>query len=114
MVLHLHPFRIRLKSGRVSQSDWTNAHSLERALPNVDINVETISAPELREKLGGMPKLRDRDVFELYDTYGFPLDLTELMAWERGLTVDVVGFERLMEQQHERTQQAHIKEESKT
>src|SRR5256884_1536424 len=45
MVLHLHPFRIRLKSGRVSQSDWTNAHSLERALPNVDINVETITAP---------------------------------------------------------------------
>src|SRR5438067_1323964 len=111
MVLHLHPFRIRLKSGRVSQSDWTNVHSLERALPNVDINVETISAPELREKLGGTPKLRDRDVFELYDTYGFPLDLTELMAWERGLTVDVVGFERLMEQQRERARKAQKKEE---
>src|SRR5438874_5607400 len=111
MVLHLHPFRIRLKSGRVSQSEWTNAHSLECALPNVDINVETISAPELREKLGGMPKLRDRDVFELYDTYGFPLDLTELMAWERGLTVDVVGFERLMEQQRERARKAQKKEE---
>src|SRR5438876_154901 len=59
MVLHLHPFRIRLKSGRVSQSEWTNAHSLECALPNVDINVEPISAPGLREKLGGTPKLRD-------------------------------------------------------
>jgi alanyl-tRNA synthetase len=111
MVLHLHPFRIRLKSGQVSQSEWTNVHSLERALPNVDINVETISAPELREKLGGTPKLRDRDVFELYDTYGFPLDLTELMAWERGLTVDVVGFERLMEQQRERARKAQKKEE---
>src|SRR5207244_2790578 len=76
-----------------------------------DINVETISAPELREKLGGTPKLRDRDVFELYDTYGFPLDLTELMAWERGLTVDVVGFERLMEQQRERARKAQKKEE---
>ncbi|HUJ09287.1 MAG TPA: alanine--tRNA ligase [Verrucomicrobiae bacterium] len=40
--------------------------------------------------------------FELYDTYGFPLDLTELMARERDLTVDVSGFEKLMEQQRQR------------
>ena len=37
--------------------------------------------------------------FQLYDTYGFPLDLTELMARERGLTVDTAGFEELMERQ---------------
>jgi alanyl-tRNA synthetase len=111
MVLHLHPFRIRLESGRLLKSEWTNVYSLERSLPRVDINVETVSAPELREKLGGTPKLRDRDVFELYDTYGFPLDLTELMARERGLTVDVAGFERLMEQQRERARKAQKKEE---
>jgi alanyl-tRNA synthetase len=40
--------------------------------------------------------------FKLYDTYGFPLDLTELMARERGLTVDTAGFEKLMEEQRER------------
>ena len=40
--------------------------------------------------------------FKLYDTYGFPLDLTELMARERGMTVDVVGFEKLMEEQRAR------------
>lgn len=39
----------------------------------------------------------------LYDTYGFPLDLTVLMAEERGLTVDVAGFERLMGEQRERS-----------
>jgi alanyl-tRNA synthetase len=111
MVLHLHPFHIRLKSGRRLESEWTNVHSLERILPRVDINVETVSTPELREKLGGTPTLRDRDVFELYDTYGFPLDLTELMARERGLTVDVAGFERLMEQQRERARKAQKKEE---
>src|SRR4029079_14743638 len=49
--------------------------------------------------------------FKLYDTYGFPLDLTELMARERGLTVDVAGFERLMEQQRERARKAQKKEE---
>ena len=43
--------------------------------------------------------------FKLYDTYGFPLDLTELMARERGLTVDVAGFEKLMEQQRERARE---------
>ena len=43
--------------------------------------------------------------FELYDTYGFPLDLTELMARERGMTVDVVGFEKLMEEQRARARQ---------
>ncbi len=37
--------------------------------------------------------------FRLYDEQGFPLDLTELMARERGLAVDVAGFERLMEKQ---------------
>ena len=111
MVLHLHPFHIRLESGPLVKSEWTNVHSLERSLPRVDINVETVSAAELREKLGGTPKLRDRDVFELYDTYGFPLDLTELMARERGLTVDVAGFERLMEQQRERARKAQKKEE---
>ncbi len=37
--------------------------------------------------------------FKLYDTYGFPLDLTQLMARERGLTVDKAGFDVLMDKQ---------------
>ena len=49
--------------------------------------------------------------FDLYDTYGFPLDLTELMARERGLTVDVAGFEKLMDEQRERARKAQKKEE---
>ncbi|MCK4546093.1 MAG: alanine--tRNA ligase [Candidatus Eisenbacteria sp.] len=39
------------------------------------------------------------DAFRLYDTYGFPLDLTEEMAAERGLTVDRVGFQEQMDEQ---------------
>jgi alanyl-tRNA synthetase len=48
-------------------------------------------------------------VFELYDTYGFPLDLTQLMARERGLTVDVAGFKKLMEEQRARARAAQKK-----
>jgi alanyl-tRNA synthetase len=48
--------------------------------------------------------------FKLYDTYGFPLDLTELMAREQGLTVDKEGFGKLMEEQRARARAAQKKE----
>ena len=48
--------------------------------------------------------------FKLYDTYGFPLDLTELMAREAGLSVDTAGFDALMEQQRERARSSQKKE----
>ncbi len=44
--------------------------------------------------------------FELYDTFGFPIDLTELLCSERGLKVDMPRFEQLMEQQQERSRAA--------
>ena len=47
--------------------------------------------------------------FRLYDEQGFPLDLTELMARERGLTVDPAGFEKLMEEQRSRARAAQKK-----
>ena len=54
--------------------------------------------------------ISDKFAFQLYDTYGFPLDLTELMARERGLTVDTAGFEKLMEEQRARARAAQKKE----
>ena len=55
-------------------------------------------------------KLPSQTVFELYDTYGFPLDLTQVIAAERGIAVDVGGFEALMEEQRERGRAAQKKE----
>lgn len=46
------------------------------------------------------------DAFKLYDTYGFPIDLTQLMAEERGLHVDIATFSKLMEEQRERARSA--------
>src|SRR6266567_3664201 len=68
-----------------------------------------ISAVDNVSRMGS--KFSGRSAFVLYDTYGFPLDLTELMARERGLTVDVAGFEKLMEQQRARARKAQKKEE---
>jgi alanyl-tRNA synthetase len=80
------------------------------------------TSPHLEEAMSWLPKVGEMIVrrgaiisseaaFILYDTYGFPLDLTELMARERGLTVDVAGFEKLMEEQRERARKAQKKEE---
>ena len=46
--------------------------------------------------------------FELYDTYGFPLELTQEIAEEQGLDVDLAGFEQAMEQQRQRAKAAAV------
>lgn len=53
--------------------------------------------------------IRGEDAFLLYDTYGFPFDLTELLARERGMEVDGAGFEKAMEGQRTRARQSQNK-----
>ncbi|MEO1584578.1 MAG: alanine--tRNA ligase [Planctomycetota bacterium] len=55
------------------------------------------------DDFAGAGSVSGDDAFTLYDTYGFPLDLTQMMAAERGLSVDVDGFESAMEAQRERS-----------
>jgi alanyl-tRNA synthetase len=57
--------------------------------------------------MGAGGQISGTDAFTLYDTYGFPLELTEEIAAEKGLTVDAKGFETEMEQQRRRSQMAH-------
>jgi len=62
---------------------------------------------EIVEDLGGTRRvISGQDAFRLYDTYGFPVDLTEEMACERGLSVDIEGFRAAMEEQRDRARRA--------
>ena len=54
----------------------------------------------------GATAISGEQAFELYDTYGFPLDLTEILAGEKKVTVDVAGFEACMEKQRETARDA--------
>ncbi len=67
----------------------------------IDLFTREVSDLKTGEQLSGS------FAFKLYDTYGFPLDLTELMARESGLSVDVSAFEKEMEQQRQRARKAH-------
>ncbi|KXU34891.1 alanine--tRNA ligase [Cephaloticoccus capnophilus] len=71
-------------------------------------NAEAQAAPHAES--AHAKKLSGEAAFELYDTYGFPLDMTQLLATERGLSVDTQKFEALMEQQRERARAAQKKE----
>jgi alanyl-tRNA synthetase len=74
---------------------------------------ETLSAGiELLDKvvdnaLSGNNILNGKDIFKLYDTYGFPVELTREIAGQKGLCIDMAGFEQEMSAQRERAKSSH-------
>jgi alanyl-tRNA synthetase len=59
-----------------------------------------------RAKAEGKNEINGQDAFLLYDTYGFPIDLTELIAREQGVEVDLPAFEKELQAQKERSRNA--------
>src|SRR5438270_95523 len=69
--------------------------------------LETIEGGLSRlEELKGAKAISGDEAFKLYDTYGFPIDLTQMIAAERGQIVDAEGFERALGQQRRRSRAA--------
>ena len=76
--------------------------------------IKTLNSGEtlLREIIEGKNELSGKDAFKLYDTFGFPIDLTKLICKENNVKVDEVGFEKEMDKQKERARNARSGEQS--
>ncbi|MBN2019875.1 MAG: alanine--tRNA ligase [Sedimentisphaerales bacterium] len=72
----------------------------------LDRGLEIFNAAADKAQKSKSKTITGDDAFQLYDTYGFPIDLTQLMAQERGLSVNTAGFDTLMEQQRSRARAA--------
>lgn len=69
--------------------------------------LEELLTEALEKPANGKPCLNGNDVFRLYDTFGFPVEITEEVASERGVAVDLAGFEAEMDVQRKQSQAAH-------
>ncbi|MBI9017971.1 MAG: alanine--tRNA ligase [Phycisphaerae bacterium] len=72
----------------------------------LDRGMEIFSNDIKEMETQGRKELQGEKAFMLYDTFGFPIDLTQLLTEEKGYTVDLDGFEQLMDQQRQRARAA--------
>ncbi|MDR1356957.1 MAG: alanine--tRNA ligase [Tannerellaceae bacterium] len=78
----------------------------ESFLRTLETGIRLLDRKTSEAKAAGLHTLNGADAFTLYDTFGFPLDLTELILGEHGMTVDVDGFNVEMRKQKERARNA--------
>lgn len=81
----------------IKEEEEAFLRTLEKGLRRID---------DIIKSVGGNATISGKDVFELYDTYGFPVDLTRLIASENQLSVDESGFEKEMQEQKNRSRAA--------
>ncbi len=84
----------------VDQEESRFRETLNTGLELLDGIIEVASGKDLKQISGA-------EAFKLYDTYGFPVEMTKEIAAERGFTVDLAGFEKEMDAQRERARAAH-------
>ena len=90
-----HYPELKEKQKYIEQTILAEEQSFLRTLENGVVQFEKIVSSTSGSEIHG------KDAFKLYDTYGFPLDLTQLMAEERKMTVDIDGFDVEMKNQKE-------------
>ncbi len=88
-----------LRGGRGSVSGKADVHRRSSPLP---YGRGSAGSADFDSGSGSSGVVSGEDAFRLHDTYGFPIDLTQIMAAEKGLTVDIAEYERLMEEARER------------
>ena len=91
------------RAGYVTTVIKSEEESFGRTL---DRGIEIFNTAAARAEKSADKIINGEDAFQLYDTYGFPLDLTQLMAAERSLKVDTAKFAELMEDQRQRARAA--------
>lgn len=100
---------VKLRSTRIieeiRQEELHFKKTLERGEKVLDQKL--LDAVSAADKTENKPCLSGKDAFLLYDTYGFPVEITKEVAEERGVSVDMNGFEVEMENQRRQSQAAH-------
>jgi alanyl-tRNA synthetase len=86
----------------IFEEEHTFLRTLEKGIQLLD---------SIIEKNIGNKEISGKDAFLLYDTFGFPIDLTELIAREKGVTINFTDFEKELEAQKNRSRNAAAKEE---
>lgn len=94
---------IKAKKSQVDLVIKSEEESFEKTLDKGLELFEKVAREVIKQ---GKKIIPGEEVFKLYDTYGFPLDLTQVMAKEKNLEVDLVGFEKELQAQRERSQKA--------
>ena len=95
------PAQQKLIESIIREEEMAFLRTLDRGIRMLD---------DYMAKAADTKKIAGADAFVLYDTYGFPVDLTELIATERGYTVDLDGFQAELAKQKERARAATANE----